>query len=324
MRSTQCSGVTLAPLIGRLSTPSLERLFALLPRSEWRTQMSIVHIAQRFPRRAAVPRLIEVLERHTPAALRRYNNPRVSPVLQQAACEALCAMTGTRLPANEARAWRAFWEANGTELKVIGEAGPRTAPRTTARATFYGTPVIGRNVAFLIDTSGSMDKLVTDPDDPAGRKQSRLRIAARQVARAISGLPRGTRYRLLTFATEVQEWTPETVKVGRRSQRALTSRLEDLDAPGGGTNLWAALDRVLGQNGVGLRAPGDGVEEIFIVTDGLPSNAEVTDPKALLELVREVNRYQKVRINAVFAGSGAGEDLLRQLVEESGGELIGW
>ena len=169
-----------------------------------------------------------------------------------------------------------------------------------------------------------MSKGVVDPNDPSGPKRSRLRVAAGQVARAISGLPSGARYRLLTFANEVTDWTPGGQKVGRRSQRALTSRLEDLKTTSGGTNLWGALETVLVGNGRGVLEPGDGVDEIFIVTDGIPSSGEITDIERIVKLVTEMNRYRKIRINAVFAGGGTDEEFLAKLAECTGGSLIGW
>jgi hypothetical protein len=39
-------------------------------------------------------------------------------------------------------------------------------------------------------------------------------------------------------------------------------------------------------------------------------------------LVRESNRYAKVRIHCVFTGEGPGADLLRGLAEQNGGVFV--
>ncbi len=46
------------------------------------------------------------------------------------------------------------------------------------------------------------------------------------------------------------------------------------------------------------------------------------DPDAILDLVRELNRYQKVRINTVFTGVGKGADFLRRLAAENDGVFV--
>ena len=46
------------------------------------------------------------------------------------------------------------------------------------------------------------------------------------------------------------------------------------------------------------------------------------DPDAILRLVQEVNRYQKIRINTVFTGTGTGADFLRRLAEENDGVFV--
>ena len=117
----------------------VEQLLASLPRNDWRTQLTIVHVARRFPMRAAVPALIDVLHRHRPAVLKGSVSARISPLLRHAAWEALCAMTGTRLPLDEPAAWRSFWAEEGDKVQLIGRGASLTAAtRTTARATFYG------------------------------------------------------------------------------------------------------------------------------------------------------------------------------------------
>ena len=44
----------------------------------------------------------------------------------------------------------------------------------------------------------------------------------------------------------------------------------------------------------------------------------LTDPEAILEVVREINAVRKVRTKTVFAGEGSGADFMKMLAEENG------
>ena len=48
----------------------------------------------------------------------------------------------------------------------------------------------------------------------------------------------------------------------------------------------------------------------------------MTNPEAILEVVREINAVRKVRINTVFAGEGSGADFMKRLAEENGGVFV--
>ena len=64
------------------------------------------------------------------------------------------------------------------------------------------------------------------------------------------------------------------------------------------------------------------VDEIFVLSDGEPTAGDVRDAGELLRIVKEANKYAKVRINTVFTGRGRGADLLRRLAEENGGVFV--
>jgi hypothetical protein len=61
---------------------------------------------------------------------------------------------------------------------------------------------------------------------------------------------------------------------------------------------------------------------LFVLSDGEPTAGQLKDAELLLQVVREANKYAKVRINTVFTGVGDGADLLRRLAEENGGVFV--
>ena len=228
----------------------------------------------------------------------------------------------------------------------IGENRPKKQNRrqkpppnaTRVRSTFYGIPVLGQEVAFLIDTSGSMKEEIWDGSSPRpstrnrrrrkssskGRPKGKTRLqhAKEQIQAAVQTMDPRSRYHLMTFSSVVRVWNHKPVPPNTQSFRALTACLGRL-AAGGGTDVFARLLRALNADEVRFGQPAkNDIDELFILSDGLPSTGEVTDPDEILAAVREVNRYAKVRINTVFTGQGAGAELMRKLAEQNGGVFV--
>jgi Mg-chelatase subunit ChlD len=294
-----------------------------LGRSGWRTDMELLDLVEAFPHRSAVPALITTLERSSraPDRLVQAVNAQASPLLRQRAAGLLRAMTGALLPPDDAAAWREFWRSEQDRI-VVPERLATERPEAT-RAQFFGVPVTGRSIAFVIDTSGSMDEPTAGTGDGGrARQPTRLRAAKEQVLTAVQAMPAESQYVLLTFAEEARLWTSAPVRSGARNLTSLTELLSRLRAHGG-TNLFAALAEVLefdhqrwGAQGM-LR-----VDEVFLLSDGEPTAGDVQDPDALLRLVQEANRYAQVRIHTVFTGTGPGAALLQQLAEQNGGVFV--
>ena len=64
------------------------------------------------------------------------------------------------------------------------------------------------------------------------------------------------------------------------------------------------------------------IDELFVLSDGEPTTGQVTDTDEILRLVKEANKYLKVRINTVFSGTGKGAGFLRQLAEQNDGVFV--
>jgi Mg-chelatase subunit ChlD len=99
----------------------------------------------------------------------------------------------------------------------------------------------------------------------------------------------------------------------------LLSRLR----PHGGTNLYDGLAKALqlGELKFGEQSETK-IDELFVLSDGEPTAGEVRDTDGLLQIVREANKYAKVRIHTIFTGEGNGSDLLKRLAEENGGVFV--
>ncbi len=313
-------------LAGEVRDVFVAGALAQFGRCGWRTDMDLLDVVEAFPRKDAIPTLIAALdlEIRSPDALVAAVNERASPLLRDRAATLLRAMTGALLPADDPAAWREFWQREQRNIVVPQRLATQRDGGT--RAQFFGVPVTGGSIAFLIDTSGSMDKpAATSPTTgPRGRARgaSRLDAAKEQLLVATQAMAPQSRFVVLTFAERARTWTSTPVKPGRDAVRSLTELLSRLQ-PHGGTNLFDGLVHALQLDQRRFADPnGPRIDELFVLSDGEPTTGEVQDREDLLQLVRESNKYAKVRIHCVFTGSGDGAELLRALAEQNGGVFV--
>lgn len=294
-------------------------------RCGWRTDMELLDLVEAFPRRSSIPTLIAALdlEVRSPDALVTAINKRASPMLRERAGTLLRAMTGALIPGDDPVAWREFWQRE--QHKIVVPTRLSTQRQDGTRAQFFGVPVTGGSIAFLIDTSGSMQDAPGGGPTTGPRRRSdgsRLAAAKEQLVLAAQAMATDAQYYVLTFADLGHAWTATPIKPGASTLRSLTELLSRFQ-PRGGTNLYDGLVKALQlQDRRYADTEGLKIDELFVLSDGEPTTGDVQDPEVILQLVRESNKYAKIRIHCVFTGSGAGAGLLRRLAEENGGVFV--
>ncbi|MBM4060327.1 MAG: VWA domain-containing protein [Planctomycetes bacterium] len=292
--------------------------------SGWRTDMDLLALVEAFPHKEAIPVLLDALERAKAPAdpLLRAVNRRASPQLRDRAWQLLRGMTGALLAAEDVAGWRRFWAQEQDHI-VVPATLPKDRPQNT-RAQFFGVPVSGGAIAFVVDTSGSMGAGVagTAAGGESERATTRLAAAKEQMALAVQMMDPEASFTVWTFAGTAHLWTPAPVRAGPHAARALTELLSRLRSHGG-TNLYEGLARSLqiGELAYGQQHETK-VDELFVLSDGEPTAGEIQDAEGLLQVVREANRYAKVRIHTIFTGQGQGADLLRRLAEQNDGVFV--
>jgi hypothetical protein len=291
-------------------------------RCGWRTDMDLLDLVEAFPHKAAVPTLIAALdlEVRSPDALITAVNKRASPLLRERAVGLLRAMTGALIAGDDLGGWRDFWHREQGNIVVPAQL-KKDDPGAT-RAQFFGVPVTGGSIAFLIDTSGSMAESPGGAPSTGPRRrggQTRLSAAKEQLLLAVQAMAPESQYYVFTFSDHGRAWTSTPIKADSRSVRSLTELLSRFGARGG-TNLHDGLVQALqlGEHRYG-EIGATKIDELFVLSDGQPTAGAVQGVDDLLEIVREANKYTKVRIHTVFTGAGPGSELLRRLAEENGG-----
>lgn len=169
-----------------------------------------------------------------------------------------------------------------------------------------------RHVVYVLDISGSM--------------ASRIDRVEMEVRRALRGLRPGETFNIVAFSDEVRTFDTSMAPATPDLVRKASAYLDTLEV-GGRTNLEGAMAKALSL---------PGVNEVVLLTDGVPTNEDGPYPKEEFpRIAREINRFnrQRARISAVgmIGKNPDGTDdsfeaayLLQQIARDSGGvaELV--
>lgn len=307
-----------------------------LGRATWRADMALVRVLDDFRSQEAVPALIGVLERFR-ANPEDVKSGKLSGLLLYQVHELLVSMTGAVFPADQTEKWRELWEREKDTIDVARKPPSAGAGNTVAGA-FFGIPVAGTRVVFVLDLSGSMDFDMDEIGADGKKKLSkRLDFAKRELQRAADQLSPNSQFNLITFNgnPKADAWEKDLVPATDKNRARFKKYVDGLDADGG-TNLWAGLEEALKIKSLvyGSRYATN-IDELFIVSDGAPSVGAVQDSVEILRLVQECNKFANVRINTIFISSQAPDEvrraearlslkpqeLMRRMAEQNGGKF---
>jgi hypothetical protein len=150
------------------------------------------------------------------------------------------------------------------------------------RQYLTGLKLGGQNIAILLDVSSSMlsDKLVQiirlrNMDQPTQRRAEKWTRSLDTVDWLTAQLPVGSKYQIITFNTQARAALPATdgkwLEVANQAQLAEVGSALRKITPSGGTSLENAI--------VSLRALSPPPDNIFLITDGLPTQG-TTPPRS--------------------------------------------
>ena len=213
-------------------------------------------------------------------------------------------ITGYRIGA-DARSWRYFMlkhDAEGTAFRR--EAGPAEASHQTL--SYMGIPIQGERIVFVLDASGSMNAPLAERT-----RQSRGRRAVSELDELLPRLPEQAAFDIVFFESKIDGFGGGRL-VDRKPKRLdaasdwLAARSFD-----GGTNLYGGLEEAFARKGV---------EEIILLTDGMPSAGEVQSTRRILAWVQRWNRWRKVRVSTIGLSAPREADrFLSKLADQNGG-----
>jgi len=309
------------------------------------TGKAFVDFLERFRYRESVPCLIALLERfkNEPSLIRAES---LTAALRQRANAVACTLTGAFFPMDRPDQWREFWEREGHKIqvdKIAAEASAKQAKKGyTVTGEFFGIPVSGRRVVFIIDVSRSM--LWPMPQQGEGtatdRKAGQVRKidkAKQELLKAVESLPPQNKFNVVFYSNEVRRWQKKKLVPATPSNKKSLASTLSREKADGGTNLFGGLKMGLELKSLVYGGRYDtSVDEIFVLSDGVPTVGDVIEMDEILRLVAETNRYSGVRINAIYLGSHSDErhpgnrgksereggEFMKQLAEQNDGKFV--
>ena len=236
----------------------------------------------------------------------------------------------------KAKKWADLEKKMKDELKNKSEPKPKkTGTRTTAGPvkkppTYYGIKVYARALAYVLDTSASMQQgFRVSPmwEKRLGHKftsGNRIGVCKEELAHSIRNLDPRTRINLIFFSERVRQWKSSPVPAGANGDSAI-AKIKNVQ-PDGQTNYYGALRLVLGFTEDEVNRPGglrDTPDTVFFLTDGTPTDGEITKSDELLAWFNERNRFARIRVHVIAMGStGVDVEFLSRLAKENGGTFI--
>lgn len=266
----------------------LDKLVAALDDTNWSTRLSALESLERIRVKAAIAPMIQRMAKEEGRMRSEFAN-------------VLWRLTGQPY-ADNAEGWANWWKENGERFQLLsdadlekvksGEEEWRLRQTTRVETKFFGIRIISHRVIFIVDVSGSMNEgLVNDYRGSAGK--NRMEVAKGELAKCIKGLDPGALFNIYAFSSGVDTWLDGSLAAANEQNResALTF-VEKLGALGG-TNLYGALKAAFED---------PDVDTIFVLSDGEPSEGDVTDPMMIREHVRAWNQHRHVQLNTIAIG----------------------
>lgn len=203
---------------------------------------------------------------------------------------------------------------------------------------YFGIGIEGKSVLFVLDVSGSMegkdegslqDQLKAEATDKAAgvidqtiggrfgriigstlkKESTKLGEAKRQLIPAVKGLPPDVRFTILLFGGQVKAWQSSLVEANTSNKGYAVAYLQGLKS-GGGTPAKAALQQAFNFRGV---------ETIFFLTDGHPTDGNAT---TILALVNKLNKGKRVTVHAIGLGEDQDANFLCDLATQNKGYYV--
>ncbi len=206
--------------------------------------------------------------------------------------------------------------------------------QSEGRTVLFGMELVGKNIAFVLDISGSMR--TTDPL-PRGERvgprtrikgskedlfpdEDRMRIvrAKKELTRVVRALPTDKSFNIIAYSSDINAWKNHLVPVTSEQKKSAKQFIEDLSARGI-TITDYALEHAF-QDPI--------VDTIYLISDGAPTHRGSMGPglppdskqlmKEIIRRMKVLNYRRSVRIFTLgFPGSQ--ESFMKQLAEDHGG-----
>lgn len=257
------------------------------------------------------------------------------------ALDLLVKLTGQNMGLVEAD-WKKWWEIAKDRFELPKEGNKAFTSVRAYDLSYFGIEVSSKKVGFLVDVSGSMTEtvpvksaagkddekeeskgstVVTKGEAAKGdgeKKDSKTRakgstarkidVLKRELTRVLKKLSPDTQINILTFNKKFEAWQPQLQVLSESGRSRAVQFVEGLQTSPG-TNVFDTLEFALKDKRM---------DTIYLLTDGLPTDGRIKEPKALCEEIAKQNRQRGVTIHCI--AFGAESPLLKDLAAQNGGQ----
>ena len=300
--------------------PALPFVQRYLADQRWQVRSAVYGFLSKVPSTTSVPLLIAQLDKESGRLLGECQG-------------ALMYLSGKRWP--RPAMWKRWWQGNKDSFElpdeVVAEARERrrnrgkkaiaksgknkkgnkegkdkkkkAGPRPSG-VTYYDIPVTSKRTMFLVDTSGSMRQL-------AGTAQyTKLTSAKRALEQVLKLFPNDQLFNVAPFSGMARPWQRKALRLDTKNRADAIGFARALRA-GGGTNIYDALKFAFDD---------PKIDTIYLLSDGEPSQGEITQIEELADAVRRWNRERRIVIHTISFGRDS--RLLQRLAKESNGKYV--
>ncbi len=266
----------------------------LLTLHGWNVDLAALDFLSLVRSADTVPRLIEMLCFYARDRRTRHDATH-SSTARHRAHELLRSLTGAAFAMNRTELWQQWWEQNQDSFVLAAPrpSAPAEGQAVGTTSSFFGIPVRGTRIVFIVDVSTSMEW-------DSGSGEAKIAVAKHHLETTVENLSHECQFGLVTFALRGTAWKKRLVPATKASKKSFCAYLDRLRC-GPHTNVWAGLKRALDLEVIthGSRYPTE-VDEIFILSDGSPTTGQIRDPEQILATVTDLNHVNRIRINTVF------------------------
>jgi len=233
-----------------------------------------------------------------------------------------------------------FAEAERKMREQLAEEGQEPTPKKDSNdryasqkkpPTYYGIKIYARAVGYVLDISQSMEQGFRASEamqERLGRKytaSTRIGVCREELQQAIQELDPRTRLNVVFFNTRVRVWKDTPQVASDSTKDSAISAIRNAQ-PDGQTNYYDALRTILqmGEATGGWSSSfADTPDTLFFLTDGTPTDGEITKSDELLSWFSERNRFARLRVHVVAMGTtGVDLEFLRGLAERNDGTFL--
>lgn len=204
--------------------------------------------------------------------------------------------------------WQAWWKYHRDEFefppfnqRIRNTKNMTVVAEDGSYSRYYGLSIYAKKVVFVIDASTSMEGV-------------RLAAAKRELLQAIQDLPADTEFAVVAYHSRAWAWQQQLQPASASAKQDAAAFVLGLQAAGK-TASFDALAAAFGYD----------TEAMYFLSDGVPTTGRITNPKAILKAIEELNRGRYVSIYTIGIQAGAEgaafASFLEQLASQNAGSF---